>query len=174
MLRAVFNDDESPLSAPPASEFLDMPANEIDEWQYQTDNTFLANTAFVMGEGDTRASRAPDLPSMPNKMVAFQSQRAIRQTVDLGSVEEWTVYNMNKVQHPFHIHINPFEVIKVNGEPVEPFWCDTIGLPPNGTPQKPTSITFRTRFTDFRGEFVMHCHILAHEDMGMMQIVDVV
>ena len=174
VLRAVFNDDESPLSAPPASEFLDMPANEIDEWQYQTDNTFLANTAFVMGEGDTRASRAPDLPSMPNKMVAFQSQRAIRQTVDLGSVEEWTVYNMNKVQHPFHIHINPFEVIKVNGEPVEPFWCDTIGLPPNGTPQKPTSITFRTRFTDFRGEFVMHCHILAHEDMGMMQIVDVV
>ena len=111
---------------------------------------------------------------MPQRLAPFQSHRAIRQTVALNSVEEWTVYNMNAVQHPFHIHINPFEVVKINGVPVEPFWSDTIGLPRGGTPEAPTSVTFRTRFSDFSGVFVMHCHILAHEDMGMMQIVEVV
>ena len=74
---------------------------------------------------------------------------------------------------PVHIHINPVQVVKINGEPVEPFWADTVGLPRGGSPEAPTSITFRTRFTDFTGVFVMHCHILAHEDMGMMQLVEV-
>ena len=171
VLRSVFNDNGDPLTDAPAANALDMPADELNQWQYQTDGTFLADAAFAMGSGDTKASTNP---SMPQKMVAFQSQRAIRQTVSLGSVEEWTVYNMNPVQHPFHIHINPFEVVKVNGKAVEPFWCDTVGLPRGGSPEAPTSVTFRTRFSDFRGAYVMHCHILAHEDMGMMQIVEVV
>jgi FtsP/CotA-like multicopper oxidase with cupredoxin domain len=35
-------------------------------------------------------------------------------------------------------------------------------------------VTFRSRFRDFRGSFVMHCHMLAHEDLGMMQMVEIV
>lgn len=98
-----------------------------------------------------------------------------RQIVALGSVEEWTVYNMDSFQHPFHIHVNPFLVTKINGIPVEkPYWADTIALPLGGSPENPTSITFRTRFLDFKGTFVMHCHILVHEDMGMMQAIEVV
>lgn len=170
VLRSVFNDDGSPLTDPPAADALDLPPSELAQWQYQTGNTFLADTAFTTGAGGTRATQNP---GMPARLAPFQSSRAIRQTVDLGSVEEWTVYNMNAVQHPFHIHINPVEVVKVNGQPVAPYWCDTIGLPRGGTPQAPTSVTFRTRFSDFKGAFVMHCHILAHEDMGMMQIVEV-
>jgi FtsP/CotA-like multicopper oxidase with cupredoxin domain len=65
-------------------------------------------------------------------------------------------------------------VTKINGTPVEPYWVDTIALPPGGTPDSPTTVTFRTRFETFTGLTVMHCHMLAHEDMGMMQAVDIV
>ncbi|WP_027995804.1 multicopper oxidase family protein [Simplicispira psychrophila] len=171
VLRSVFNNSGAPLTEAPAIDALDLPPGELGQWQYQTDATFLSDTAFTMGAGGKSASTHPP---MPQRLAPFQSHRAVCQTVALNSVEEWTVYNMNQVQHPFHIHINPFEVVKINGLPVKPFWSDTIGLPRNGTPEAPTSVTFRTRFTDFSGAYVMHCHILAHEDMGMMQIVEVV
>lgn len=170
VLRSVFNDNGDPLTQAPAAEALDQPGSELSQWQYQTDGTFFSDTAFTVGTGDGRASTSP---ALPQRFAPFQSHRATRQTVALDSVEEWTVYNMNAVQHPFHIHINPFQVVKVNGLPVEPYWADTIGLPRGGTAQVPTSVTFRTRFTDFTGLYVMHCHILAHEDMGMMQLVEV-
>ncbi|MBV5294836.1 MAG: multicopper oxidase domain-containing protein [Curvibacter lanceolatus] len=170
VLRSVFNENGDPLSAAPAVDALDHPGDELSQWQYQTDGTFFADTAFTVGVGDGTASATP---AMPQRFAPFQSHRATRQTVALDSVEEWTVYNMNAVQHPFHIHINPFQVVKIDGLPVEPYWADTIGLPKGGTAQVPTSVTFRTRFSDFTGLFVMHCHILAHEDMGMMQLVEV-
>ncbi|MDD0837961.1 multicopper oxidase domain-containing protein [Curvibacter sp. HBC61] len=170
VLRSVFNDNGDPLTMAPAADVLDQPGSELSQWQYQTDGTFFSDTAFTVGTGNGLASTSP---AMPQRFAPFQSHRATRQTVALDSVEEWTVYNMNAVQHPFHIHINPFQVVKVNGLPVEPYWADTIGLPRGGTAQVPTSVTFRTRFTDFTGLYVMHCHILAHEDMGMMQLVEV-
>ena len=43
--------------------------------------------------------------------------------------------------------------------------------PPVGDEQK--SITLRSRYTKFEGEFVIHCHILGHEDMGMMERVKI-
>ncbi len=92
----------------------------------------------------------------------------------LGSVEEWTVYNMNNVRHPFHIHVNPCWIVKVSDKPdLQPYWADTVALP-HGTPEHPGSVTFRSRFLDFKGAYVLHCHMLAHEDMGMMQVVEVV
>lgn len=171
VLRSVFNNSGAPLQEAPAADALDLPPGELDQWQYQTDATFMADTAFTMGAGGSTASTQP---AMPDRLAPFQSHRAVCQTVSLNSVEEWTVYNMNQVQHPFHIHINPFEVVKINGLAVTPYWADTIGLPRGGSPETPTSVTFRTRFSDFSGAYVMHCHILAHEDMGMMQIVEVV
>jgi len=146
------------------------PPDEFPDWHYETDNTDFAGTVFAMGSAEEYSSSAP---GMPNDFEPFQSRNAKKQVVALGSVEEWTIYNMNRVQHPFHIHINPFEVIKINGAAVDPFWADTIGLPAGGTPENPTSVTFRTRFLDFSGAYVMHCHILSHEDMGMMQTVEV-
>lgn len=76
--------------------------------------------------------------------------------------------NRNAYPHPFHIHINHICVVRISGEPVEPFWADTIPLPPTG------NITFRSRVTAFTGDFVWHCHALDHEDLGMMQLVEVV
>jgi FtsP/CotA-like multicopper oxidase with cupredoxin domain len=81
----------------------------------------------------------------------------------LGAVEEWTLVNTTPYPHPLHIHVNPFQLIEVNGMPAKGKpWLDTVAVPAAG------SIKFRTRFQDFPGRFVMHCHILPHEDTGMM------
>ena len=93
----------------------------------------------------------------------------IDQTVKLGALEEWTIKNTSSHWHPFHIHINDFQVVSVNGEPVEAFGLnDTYALAPNST------TVMRSRFSEFSGKFVYHCHILSHEDFGMMANVEVV
>lgn len=86
--------------------------------------------------------------------------------IPLNSVEEWEVYNHTAYPHPFHIHVNPFQV--VSGGNIDPgTWMDTLEFPAF------SRIKFRTRFLDFTGTFVFHCHNLMHEDMGMMQAVKV-
>jgi len=92
----------------------------------------------------------------------------VDQLVSLGAVEEWTVFNRSPFSHPFHIHVNPFWVVKKNGKKVaNPRWQDVVNVEGEG------SITFRTRFLRFAGRYVLHCHILSHEDLGMMQNVEV-
>jgi hypothetical protein len=53
-------------------------------------------------------------------------------------------------------------------------WWDTFPLPLAKDANTPGYIKFRTWFADFAGKFVDHCHILAHEDRGMMQLIEVV
>lgn len=91
------------------------------------------------------------------------------QDVVLGTAEEWTVTDVSGIPHSFHIHVNPFQVLDSPEQPVLETgqWLDTLELPEKG------SITFRTRFVDFDGTFVLHCHFLPHEDAGLMQIVNV-
>lgn len=98
---------------------------------------------------------------------AFDPNR-IDQTVQLGATEEWVVRNSSNEWHPFHIHINDFQVMTIDGQPQSPHYKDTIPVPPQG------EVVVRTRFLDFTGKFVYHCHILAHEDAGMMGVVEVV
>ena len=88
----------------------------------------------------------------------------------VGDIEEWTVINETPFPHPFHIHVNAFQLLDERGNPGP--WHDTILVPP-GSEEDPGKITFRTRFERFDGEFVLHCHILMHEDEGMMQKVRV-
>ena len=90
-------------------------------------------------------------------------------TVALGTVEEWTIANESTEQHPFHIHVDDFQVISVNGEDYDADgWQDTVILPPGG------EVVIRLAFRDFTGKFVYPCHILNHEDNGMMGVVEVV
>jgi FtsP/CotA-like multicopper oxidase with cupredoxin domain len=93
----------------------------------------------------------------------------VDQQVALDAVEEWTVTNLDEHNdHVFHIHVNPFQLTQVNDEPVtEPVWLDTVIVPHGG------SVTFRTRFVDFTGKYVLHCHMMNHEELGMMQVVEV-
>ncbi len=86
------------------------------------------------------------------------------QTVKVGTWEDLTLVNKDVFQHPFHIHVNPFMVIEQNGVAVaDPVWWDTIRLPSRG------SVKVRMYFRpDVTGLTVYHCHILPHEDNGMM------
>lgn len=96
--------------------------------------------------------------------------------VKLGTAEEWTLVNDIDPRYPehahgFHIHVNPFKVTAVNGERLsKPLWRDTFAL----SGQDDDSITFETNFDDFTGIFVNHCHVLTHEDLGMMERIEVV
>ncbi len=182
VFRAVNNPDSNssfqglpvklPITLPPASDVVH-PGDELNDWIYQQDNTPLANTVLGVGSGSTLASPNPVPPGELMEIIPFQSTRASKQIVPLGSVEEWTIFNMNFIKHPFHIHVNPCWVVRINDKPIAPYWADTMALP-SGSPKNPGSITFRSRFIDFKGAYVMHCHMLAHEDMGMMQTVEVV
>jgi FtsP/CotA-like multicopper oxidase with cupredoxin domain len=98
-------------------------------------------------------------------------------TTTQGSVEDWTIQNRTQEVHEFHIHQIHFMLRAINGVPVPkeqqqlldmvqvPYWTGTGDYP---------SVTVRM---DFRGpdigDFVYHCHILAHEDGGMMAIIRV-
>ena len=93
----------------------------------------------------------------------------IDQTVKLGALEEWVIRNTSTHWHPFHIHVNDFQIISVDGIPYPSRgWQDTVALAPN------SETVIRMRFDDFDGKFVYHCHILSHEDFGMMANVEVV
>ncbi|MCB4767881.1 multicopper oxidase family protein [Ancylobacter sp. Lp-2] len=87
--------------------------------------------------------------------------------VKLGAVEEWKIINEDTSDHVFHIHTNPFQLVALNDGPVAPDWRDTVIVPRKG------SVTIRSRFLDFTGRFVLHCHMMNHEELGMMQIVEV-
>ncbi|HEX6083277.1 MAG TPA: multicopper oxidase domain-containing protein [Thermoanaerobaculia bacterium] len=155
----------------------------------------------------------------------------VGQVVLLNTVEEWKVVNETygpPIAHPFHIHINPFQVVEVFDpnetipDPNNPgktlpmyvttgtstvagqcaidltdsttwkpcgkqsadnaIWWDVFAIP-SGKQFKDTSgnviasvpgyFKMRSRFVDYAGYYVLHCHILAHEDRGMMTIVEV-
>lgn len=98
---------------------------------------------------------------------AFVEDR-VDQFVRLDTVEEWTVRNESPEWHPFHIHVNDYQVMSVKGRPVSPHYEDTTLIPPHG------EFVMRTHFKDFTGRFVYHCHILSHEDAGMMATIEVV
>ncbi len=195
-----------------------------------------------IGDADIQATKTITFATLPPRSPLQQTiDRSVHDdkpdewvAVDkLNKVEEWTVVSNNTtfqpIDHPFHIHINPFQVTEVfdpnqviNGaykyvfdktvklspgqcyiDPLDNktwkpcdqtkssqlIWWDVFpipsgrlafdanGNPINGPDNKQIAIggyfKMRTRFDDFRGIFVLHCHILAHEDRGMMTIVSV-
>ena len=151
--------------------------------------------------------------------------------VTLNTVEQWKVVNATfgpPISHPFHIHVNPFQIVEVfdpnanvqstNGNGLVPkyvttqeavldatvqcvldlgnqdtwtnchpstsdaprIWWDVFPIPSGAVMNSPTQqnvpvpgyFMMRSRFVDFPGNYVIHCHILAHEDRGMMTIVE--
>ena len=91
-------------------------------------------------------------------------------TVTLGAVEEWTLRNVSGERHVFHIHQLDFLVTSVNGVEQSPdVLRDVVDLPyaQNG---QPGEVKVIIPFTDpiMVGRFVFHCHIVGHEDAGMM------
>lgn len=94
----------------------------------------------------------------------------------LNTTERWIITNKTKEWHPFHIHQDDFKVISTGDGTAEgpaplPGVQDVVALPP-GTADKPSRVVIEMPYTDFSGRFVFHCHILDHEDAGMMSLVD--
>ena len=90
--------------------------------------------------------------------------------VPLGNTEDWTIRNSADELHIFHIHQAPFQIMSINGKD-QPFdgLVDTVTVPIHG------EVRIRIPFTDPRivGRFMFHCHILEHEDKGMMAQIEV-
>jgi len=167
------------------------------------------------------------------------NEHVVDQEIPLNTTEEWMISNKTiNIAHPFHIHINPFQITELfqpnsaeakdpsnpcYADPYKPetwkackplpapwVWWDVFSIPtarqevlpctkveecpaniqkftrcekfPVGNPVVPTQqcrvtipgyFKFVSRFVDFTGQYVLHCHILAHEDRGMMQLVEV-
>jgi FtsP/CotA-like multicopper oxidase with cupredoxin domain len=86
-------------------------------------------------------------------------------TVDVDSLQHWRVTNTTREVHPFHIHQVHFLAYAVDGNPVkDPVWLDTVNVPYG------SSVDLVMDFTDpiIRGMSLFHCHLLNHEDKGMM------
>jgi suppressor of ftsI len=95
----------------------------------------------------------------------FSMDSAPMLTVRVGSVQHWRIVNATRELHPFHIHQVHFLAYAVNGVLADwPDWLDTVNVPYNG------NVDLIMDFTDpvIRGMSVFHCHLLSHEDKGMM------
>jgi FtsP/CotA-like multicopper oxidase with cupredoxin domain len=87
-----------------------------------------------------------------------------------GTYEIWTVVNNSGMDHPFHQHVNPAQILSVSGGDAgyaslytsAPAWKDTVLIPKWG------SVQMLVPIMDFKGMAMFHCHILEHEDIGMM------
>ena len=103
----------------------------------------------------------------------------------LGSIEEWQFINHNNDEHPIHVHVNDFQVTAYHDPTTglrtgpDKFFVDNANVPapvmmPDETVVQPGYMAMRTRFDDFIGLYVMHCHRLNHEDNGLMALVNVI
>ena len=98
---------------------------------------------------------------------AYDHSRVDTQVM-LDTVEDWEVTNTGSMAHPFHIHTNKFQVISQNGQPTPyPAWKDVVSISPGET------VRIRMAFRDYTGKTVYHCHVLDHEDRGMMGILEI-
>jgi FtsP/CotA-like multicopper oxidase with cupredoxin domain len=160
-------------------------------------NTFPNPVQFQWEPGRTGPGPNPNPPHfMINDKQFGEMGTVIDQCMPLDGLQDWILENYTTVAaHPFHIHINPFQVISID-TPTQPdktkppvyttyapkdnfVWQDVIAIPPaviskDGKQIMPGRIRIRHTFVDFTGTYVLHCHILAHEDRGMMQLVRVV
>jgi FtsP/CotA-like multicopper oxidase with cupredoxin domain len=90
------------------------------------------------------------------------------QTVVAGDVEEWTFTNATTMDHPMHLHVWPMQLITTGGVPETGVtWRDVVNVPAGAT------TTVRIAFDRNAGRSVYHCHILDHEDLGMMAVVQI-
>ncbi len=103
----------------------------------------------------------------------------------LNSVEEWRFVNHNNDEHPIHVHVNDFQVVEyfdpTTGLRTGPdkFSIDNANAPAptmqsDESVIQPGVLAIRTRFDEYAGLYVMHCHRLNHEDNGLMALINVI
>lgn len=128
-----------------------------------TDVTGRREIAFTMGMG-----------GMGGRMMefgfdgrVFDGER-IDQQVAAGGVEEWVITNATPMDHPFHLHVWPMQLVEADGQPVDDLTIrDVVNV------RAQSSVRVLVDFARHPGRSVYHCHILDHEDVGMMGTVEV-
>jgi FtsP/CotA-like multicopper oxidase with cupredoxin domain len=86
----------------------------------------------------------------------------------VGATEIWEIENVVGMDHPFHLHGFQFQVLDRGGVPEKyRAWKDMLNIP------KHSSARIIVRYDDFPGKWMFHCHILDHEDHGMMGVLEV-
>jgi FtsP/CotA-like multicopper oxidase with cupredoxin domain len=89
--------------------------------------------------------------------------------VEVGKLQVWEVENTSLMDHPFHLHGFFFQVLAINGRPVQNImWKDTVNLPPK------SKIKIAWMPDNRPGKWMYHCHILEHHEAGMMAHFDVI
>ncbi len=127
-------------------------------------NPNSATVFFLTVDGKTPA---PFDPNSPNPNIVVKQ----------GDVEDWIIENRSQELHDFHVHQSHFQLLEWNGVPVdEPYLRDTINVAYwDGHSSVYPSVKLRMDFRDpnIVGTFVYHCHLLEHEDGGMMGTIRV-
>lgn len=98
----------------------------------------------------------------------LMDETRIDEVVKKGDIEIWEIHNQSPLYHPFHIHGVQFLILDRNGQPPPPYergWKDTVSIEPAETVRV---ILQFTEYSDPHMPYMFHCHILEHEDMGMM------
>ncbi|WOO40780.1 multicopper oxidase domain-containing protein [Rubellicoccus peritrichatus] len=131
----------------------------------------------VTGYRDLLYSVSVNPGSLPDFLIngkLFDPTR-VDQSLTLNEVDEWVLTGAG---HPHHVHTNDMYMVDIEGTyldgrnardlyPTLPLWLDTVMIPTNG------SVTLRSRYKKYTGAFVLHCHLIQHEDLGMMQLVEI-
>jgi len=116
-----------------------------------------------------------DMMSATINGIAFSETTAYTAYSDVNTYEVWEIINQSMMDHPFHYHVNPAQVISISGGDAAykafyttaPAWKDTVIVPKGG------SVKLLVPIKDFTGLTMFHCHILEHEDIGMMGLWDI-
>lgn len=152
--------DVDPLSAgvrPLAADTSALPAPVADrriDFTENADGFYINSRRYIMGEPPSMTARS-------------------------GTVERWTLRNFTAEVHDFHIHQVHFLVESIDGKPMSPpYWADTVTVPTAFYPHRGVTPGTVVVLMDFRspvikGTFLYHCHMLDHEDGGMMASIRV-
>ncbi|SJM90988.1 multicopper oxidase family protein [Crenothrix polyspora] len=129
------------------------------------DMQMMSGMAGMGGMGDTATIND----------IAYSSTKAYTAHSKLNSYEIWEIINNSGMDHPFHQHVNPAQVISITGGDTaytkfyttSPAWKDTVIVPKKGR------IKLLVPIKDFTGTTMFHCHILEHEEIGMAGLWDI-
>jgi FtsP/CotA-like multicopper oxidase with cupredoxin domain len=104
---------------------------------------------------------------------SFNGQPFDRDLVDirakLGTVELWELVNDTDMDHPFHLHVNAFQIYSRNGQrEIQLAWKDVVNV------RSKETVQILVPFNDYVGKTMFHCHLLEHEELGMMGVVEIV
>jgi FtsP/CotA-like multicopper oxidase with cupredoxin domain len=164
-----------------ASAYPQLPAHDTSNWLGNVKPVRERKLYFSEEPLDAKDPNSPTkfyITVDGEKPVPFDpSAKAPNIVVHQGDVEDWIIENRSTELHAFHIHQVHFLLTEWNGVPIEePYLRDTINVSYwNGTTPQYPSVKLRMDFRDPRiiGTFMYHCHLLEHEDGGMMGTIRV-